>query len=293
MRRTAERFAVSLSTVWLLVKRFRETGTLEPKPHGGGQKRKIVGKHLLVFRRLVRAQPDATLPELRDRLRHETGLVVGTSTVSLTLKRLGYTRKQKTLHATERDRDDVCKARDAYLKRQPTMKAPRLIFIDETGAQLNMTRTYARAPKGTRAEGTKPANPGKGMSVIGALGMKGMLTAMTVEEAVDGDIFKTFLGQLLVPALKPGDTVLMDNLRAHKVQGIEDAIQCAGAHLQYLPPYSPELSPIEHGWSKLKESLRSLGARTSHAMQKALKISLEAITESDTRGWFKHCGYCT
>ena len=294
LRKTAERFAVSLGTVSRLVKRFRQTGTLEPKPHGGGQKRKIVGKHLQVFRRLVTEQPDATLPELRERLRRETGLVVGTSTVSLTLKRLGYTRKKKTLHATERDQDeDVRKARAAYLKRQPTMKASRLIFIDETGAKLNMTRTYARAPKGTRAEGTKPADPGKGMSAIGALRMKGMVTAMTVDEAVDGEIFKAFVDQLLVPALKPSDTVLMDNLRAHKVQGIEEAIQSTGAHLQYLPPYSPELSPIEHGWSKLKESLRSLGARTSHAMQQALKISLEAITESDARGWFNHCGYCT
>ncbi len=283
---------MSLSTVWLLVKRFRETGTVEPKPHGGGQKRKIAGKHLQVFRRLVREQPDATLPELRDRLRRQTGLRVGTTTVSMTLKRLGYTRKKKTLHATEREQDDdVRKARTAYLKRQPTMKAPRLIFIDETGAQLNMTRTYARAPKGMRAEGTKPGNPGKGMSVIGALAMKGMVTAMMIDEAVDGDIFKTFVEQLLVPALKPGDTVLMDNLSVHQVQGIEEAIHAAGAHLQYLPPYSPELSPIEHGWSKLKASLRSLGARTSNAMQKALKISLEAITESDARGWFKHCGY--
>ena len=88
------------------------------------------------------------------------------------------------------------------------------------------------------------------------LQIKGMMTAMTVDEAVDGEIFKAFVDQLLVPALKPSDTVLMDNLRAHKVQGIEEAIQSTGAHLQYLPPYSPELSPIEHGWSKLKESLR-------------------------------------
>lgn len=219
-------------------------------------------------------------------------MVVSRSTLALTLKRLGYTRKKKTLHAAERDEDeDVRAARLAYRAEQKTMAAGKLVFVDECGTQLQMTRTYARSPKGQRAEGAKPAHR-KNVSLVGALGLRRMRTALMVEGAVDGALFKTFVNDLLVPVLQPGDTVLLDNPTIHKGQAIEAAIRATGATLQYLPAYSPDLSPLEACWSKVKESLRSAGARTFPSLQKALKRALDQITESDIKGWFQHCGYC-
>jgi transposase len=292
LRRLAQRFSVSLNFVWLLVDRFRKTGQVDPKPHGGGSKRIILGKRADTLRQLVKAHPDATLAELRERLQKATGVVVSRSTLALTLKRLGYTRKKKTLHATERDEDeDVRAARCAYREGQKTVEAGKLVFVDECGTQLQMTRTYARSPKGQRAEGAKPAHR-KNVSLIGALGFRRMRTALMVEGAVDGAMFKTFVKDLLVPVLQSGDTVLLDNPNIHKGQDIELAIGATGATLQYLPAYSPDLSPIEACWSKVKESLRSAGARTFLSLQKALKRALDQITESDIKGWFQHCGYC-
>lgn len=216
MRSLAKRFSVSLNFVWLLIERFRETGRVDPKPHGGGQKPVIAGKHVDTLRELVRAHPDATLAELRDRFQKGTGVRVSRSALAAKLKRLGYTRKKKTLHATERDQDeDVRAARLAYRAGQKTMKAGQLIFVDECGAQLGMTRTYARSPRGQRAEGAKPAH-GQNVSLVGALGLSQMKTALMVEGAIDGALFKTFVDGLLVPVLQPGDIVLMDNPTIHK-----------------------------------------------------------------------------
>lgn len=292
MRRLAKRFSVSLNFVWLLIERFRETGRVDPKPHGGGQQPVIAGKDVDTLHELVRAHPDATLAELQDRFRKGTGVGVSRSALARTLKRLGYTRKKKTLHATERDQDeDVRAARLAYREGQKTMKSGKLIFVDECGARLGMTRTYARSPRGQRAEGTAAAH-GQNVSVIGALGLGQMKTALMVEGAIDGVLFKSFVEELLVPVLQPGDTVLLDNPPIHKGKGIEAAIRATGATLQYLPAYSPDLSPIELCWSKVKQSLRSAGALTLQSLQKALKTALQEITDSDIKGWFQHCGYC-
>ena len=292
LRSLAKRFSVSLNFVWLLVERFRKTGQVDPKPHGGGPKRAIAETHVDTLRQLVKAHPDATLAELRDRLQKATGVGVSRSTLAVTLKRLGYTRKKKTLHATERDEnEDVRAARSAYREGQKSMNSGKLIFVDECGTQLRMTRTYARSPKGQRAEGAKPAH-GKNVSLVGALGLSRMRTALMVEGAIDGAMFKTFVDELLVPVLQPGDTVLLDNPNIHKGQGIEAAIRATGATLKYLPAYSPDLSPIEACWSKVKASLRSAGARTFPSLQKALRKAFDEITESDITGWFQHCGYC-
>lgn len=154
-----------------------------------------------------------------------------------------------------------------------------------------MTRTYARSPQGQRAEGAIPAH-GKNVSLVGALALSCMRTALRVEGAIDGAMFKTFVDELLVPVWQPGDTVLLDNPNIHKGQGIQAAIRATGATLQYLPAYSPDLSPIEACWSKVKEALRSTGARTFPSLQKALNNALAQITPSDITGGFQHCGYC-
>lgn len=129
------------------------------------------------------------------------------------------------------------------------------------------------------------------MTIIAAITLEGVQAAMTVDAATDTDVFGAFVTQILVPTLRPGQIVIMDNLAAHKVDWIEDRIKLAGCSVLFLPPYSPDYSPIEHMWSKVKQQLRSAGQRTIAALNDAIAEALAAITPSDCAGYFRHCGY--
>lgn len=154
-----------------------------------------------------------------------------------------------------------------------------------------MTRRYGRAPRGERVVGTVPQNYGANVTIRAALGSQGVEAVMTIEGATDAEVFQAYVAQVLRPPLRPGDIVIMDNLRAHKVAGIREAIEQTGAQLLYLPPYSPDLSPIEPCWSKLKTALRTAQARTREALEQAIAQALATITVSDAHNWFLHCGY--
>ncbi len=167
----------------------------------------------------------------------------------------------------------------------------RLKFIDESGVNISMTRLYGRAPKGERVLGSVPHDHGPNVTIIGSIGLLGIGAAMSFEGAVNGDIFRVFVQQVLAPTLCEGDVVVMDNLPSHKVKGIEEAVESRGATLVYLPPYSPDFSPIEECWSKMKASLRKIKARTLEALDDAIVDAFEQVTTSDSAGWFRHCGY--
>lgn len=154
-----------------------------------------------------------------------------------------------------------------------------------------MHRRYARSLRGTRAEGQAPVNYGPNHSVIGAIRLDEIVTALTFEGATDGNAFKAFTTHFLAPKIKPGDIVIMDNLSAHKVDGIRATIENAGAELLYLPSYSPDFNPIELCWSKFKHWIRTIGARTKEALYLAMAQSFDRITSNDLKGWFNHCGY--
>ncbi len=154
-----------------------------------------------------------------------------------------------------------------------------------------MTRLYGRAPPGKRVVGSVPQNYGTNVTMLAALGSDGVTAVMTIDGATDAEVFRAYVGQVLGPTLRPGDIVIMDNLRAHKAAGIREAIEQVDAQLLYLPPYSPDLSPIEPCWSKLKTSLRTAKARTREALEQAIAQALATITVSDAHGWFHHCGY--
>lgn len=157
-----------------------------------------------------------------------------------------------------------------------------------------MTRPYARAPRNERAQGSAPCAHGRRLSVLGALCGEGMVAAMSIAAATTTRVFLAFLRAVLVPELRrrhPNATVLMDNLPAHKPKAVETALTEAGLKLLYLPRYSPDLSPIEPGWSKLKSALRAAEARTRDALEASLAPALDSITPADPRGWFILCGY--
>jgi transposase len=167
----------------------------------------------------------------------------------------------------------------------------KLVSVDESGATTSMTRLWGRAPKGQRVIGSVPGSHWQVTTILGALRAQGMVAAMTIPAATDAEVFRAFLKQVLVPALHPGEVVLLDNLSSHKVVGVQELIESAGARVLYLPPYSPDFNPIEPCWSKVKAHLRATAARTQDQLDVAIAHALEAITPADGKGFFRKCGY--
>ena len=178
-----------------------------------------------------------------------------------------------------------------FRRRARLVNHRRLVFVDETAVNTAMTRRYGRAPRGERAHDSAPRNYGAHTSVIGAMGLRGLVAALTVEGAVDTEVFNAYAERVLGPRLRPGDVVVLDNLTAHRASRIEEVAEARGAQVLWLPPYSPDYSPIEQCWSKIKAYLRGAKARTREALEKALTAALGLVTKADIRGWFKHCGY--
>jgi transposase len=150
-----------------------------------------------------------------------------------------------------------------------------------------MTRLYARGAGGGRIHEATPGGHWKIMTILGAMSLNGMVATMTIEEPTDTDIFLAYVEHLLYPALKPGDVVVMDNLSAHKAPQVREWIEKAGAELLYLPPYSPDLNPIEKAWAKLKQLLRAAQARSKEALDLALTEALPRITPDNAKAWFR------
>jgi transposase len=166
-----------------------------------------------------------------------------------------------------------------------------LVFVDETGTHIAMTPLYGYAPRGQRAIGKVPRNYGASMTLIASLSMQGMGEALMLDGAADAAAFEIYVEQLLAPSLRPGQIVILDNLSIHQGPRVRAAIEARGCRLLFLPAYSPDFSPIEEAFSKLKTQLRRLGARTREALQEAIATALTLITAQDALGWFTHCGY--
>lgn len=154
-----------------------------------------------------------------------------------------------------------------------------------------MTRRYGRAPRGQRVVGTVPRNQGTNTTLFAAMDLTGITAAMTLEGAADGASFEVFVDQILAPSLRPGQVVIWDNLSVHKRAAARRLIEARGCQLRFLPPYSPDFSPIELAFSKLKTGLRRAGARTRAALEDAIAAGLGTIIAADARAWFHHCGY--
>lgn len=164
-------------------------------------------------------------------------------------------------------------------------------MIDETQATVKLTRRYARAPGGARARGSVPRNQGTGTTLIAALTTQGIDAPMTLEGALDTAACIVYVREVLCPTLKPGQIVLMDNLSPHKDDEVRRLIEEAGCHVIFFPSYSPDLSPIELAFSKIKQCLRTAGARSQEALEAAIKAAIDAITHADALGYFRHCGF--
>jgi transposase len=169
----------------------------------------------------------------------------------------------------------------------------RLVFVDECGTHTSMTRRRARAPRGARARGAVPRNRGPVTTLITGLSLGGMSSAMTVEGGTTAAVFAAYLEQVLLPSLRPGQVVVVDNVGAHKPDRMRALVEAAGCRLLFLPAYSPDLSPVEEAFSKIKTLIKAAGARTRAALDAAIAVALAAVTATDAAGWFAHAGYPT
>jgi transposase len=286
-RRIAKRFSVDVSCITRLLQLRRQTGSIEPRPHGGGTPPTLDQNALERLRHLVEEHPDATLRELQGRLGVGGSIMI----VFRALKALGITRKKKTRHADERDRPDVRKERESFREEVRPIEPKRLVFVDETGVTTAMTPTYGRAPSGERVIDSAPAS-WESVTVIAALGLDGVRAPLVVEGSSNAVTFLAYVEQVLVPALHAGDVVVFDNLASHFTPGVAEAIERIGARVLPLPPYSPDLTPIEEMFSKFKEFLRRVAARTKEHLLEMTGEGLKRVSVPDILGWFQQAGLC-
>jgi transposase len=201
--------------------------------------------------------------------------------------------EKKTLRATEQTSAKAHAARKAFVQRVEAIPPERLIFVDEFGTNLAMTRPYAWAPSGVRAYGTVPGDPGTNITLTLGLRLDGVVAPFAFEGSTDGVAFQAYIEHQLAPNLKPGDVVVLDNLPVHHKVSVAPALRAVGAEVLYLPPYSPDLSPVEECGSKVKAWIRAEAPRTPTAVYDAMGHAIGAVTSSDAHGWFGHRGgYC-
>ena len=203
----------------------------------------------------------------------------------------GAGAKKKSLIAREQDRPDVKARRDVWHEELKDTDPDTIVCLDESAARTDMTRTRGRAPRGVRVVEKVPGGHWTTTTMLAAVRTAGPLAGAMISGATDTDVFLTWVEHALVPALLPGETVVLDNLPPHKSPRVRTLIESAGCRLLYLPPYSPDFNPIENMWSKIKTHLRSAAARTYEALQQAFTDALHAVTTRDCRGFFSHCGY--
>ena len=286
-RNLAARFCVNPSTITRLLQLRRQTGSSEPRPHGGGVAPTLDQDALERLRKLVEETPDATLEAFKQKL----GVTGSKMIICRALQKLGLPLKKKSPHARERDTPEVQKKRREFREEIAPVEPKRLVFVDETGVTTAMTPSYGRAPRGERVEASAPAS-WESVTVIAAMGLDGVRAPLAFPGSVNAATFESYVEQVLVPALHRGDVVVFDNLSSHLSPAVFEAIGRAGASVLPLPPYSPDYTPIEELFSKFKEFLRRVGARAKEHLYDAIGEGLRQVTPEDILGWFRHAGLC-
>ena len=281
VRQIASRFLVSPSFVTRRLHLHRTTGSVEPRPHGGGNPAVLGPEDEERLRELIRQQPDATLEECRQQL----GLACSLMTIARALRKLGLSRKKKGLRAPEQDRPEVQEQRREFRAQLAGVDPQRLVFVDECGANTAMTRTHGRAPVGERVYATTPGH-WESITLISGMRLSGVTATLAFPGATNTDIFEAYVEQVLVPELNPDDVVIWDNLKPHQSEEAIELVEAAGAQVIPLPPWSPDLTPIEEMISKVKGALRSAAARTTETVYAAFGSALHDVTLGNIAGWF-------
>jgi transposase len=200
-------------------------------------------------------------------------------------------RSKKSAHASEQSRSDILKRRQDWFESQPDLDPARLVFIDETWASTNMARRHGRCRRGERLRMAVPHGHWKTTTFVGALTLRGFIAPWVLDGPINRDAFETYVAKVLVPDLRPGDIVVMDNLSSHKGPKVREMIEAAGAELRYLPPYSPDFNPIELAFSKLKALLRKAAERTLDGLWSAIATIIDLFEPDECRNYFSAAGY--
>ncbi|MGV4796854.1 IS630 family transposase [Rhizobium sp. F40D2] len=287
-RAAAKRFGIGISTAIDWVRRFHATGSAAPGQMGGHKPRAICGGHREWLVERCRASA-FTLRGLVAELA-ERGLDVDYRSVWAFVRDEGLSYK-KTLVASERERPDVAARRARWLKHRHRIDPARLLFIDETWTKTNMAPLRGWAPRGERLLGKAPFGHWNTMTFIAALRTDRVSAPWIIDGPINAERFLIYVEKVLVPELKPGDIVVMDNLGSHKAKAIRVAIRWAGARLFFLPQYSPDLNPIEKLFAKIKHGLRQAQARTRNAIDDALAAILQTVSPKECLNYFKEAGY--
>ncbi|WP_420966021.1 IS630 family transposase [Bradyrhizobium sp. B120] len=289
-RQAAERFGVSAASAIRWRGRLKEVGDIVPKRQGGDRKSQRIEAHSQLILEAVTAKPDITLAELRELLKRR-GISTGIASLWRFFQRRKITLKKRPAHAAEQRRGDINAAREEWFEGQIDLDPERLVFIDETSANTKMARLHGRSPRGERCRAAIPHGHWKTTTFTAGLRSDGLIAPLVLDGPMDGDAFLAYVEQLLAPSLRPGDTVIMDNLPAHKVHGVREAIQAVGASLLYLPPYSPDFNPIEMAFSKLKALLRAAAARTMPDLWQAIANALKRFSPEECQNYLVAAGY--
>jgi len=290
-RQAAARFDIGPATAVRWAKRVETTGDVAPMKMGGDRRSGRIEAHAEFILGELKVRPDTTIMELRDKIRERHGLSFGYGTVWRFLARHRITRKKKTGHASEQERDDVEASREAWFEGQLDLDPTKLVFIDETSISTSMARRFGWALRGERCRASVPFGHWKTTTFVAGLRVDRIDAPMTFEGALDGEAFRAYVEQVLAPTLSVGDTVVMDNVSLHKVAGVAEAIAAKGAGVLYLPAYSPDFDPIEKFFSKFKSVLKRIAARTADALEAAVAEALRSVTPEECRNYFAACGY--
>jgi transposase len=285
-KQVAAKYRVSAAWVRRLKQRRRQTGSIAPvaQRHGPPPRRSEQAARVA---EAVGKAPDATLDELR----RDNDLPISSASLWRVIRELGLTFKLKSPRAAEQDRPDVKRLREGWAARLAGVPGEHLVFLDETSATTKMTRRRGRCARGKRLVMAAPHGHWKTTTLVVALRLGGLAAPTVIDGAMNGALFLAYVKQQLVPTLRKGDVVVMDNLGSHKAAGVVEAIEAAGARVEYLPPYSPDFNPIELAFSKLKALLRKAGERTVDGLWKLIGRLMDEFTPKDCQGFFTHCGY--
>nr|WP_191856568.1 IS630 family transposase [Agrobacterium tumefaciens] len=289
-REAAERFGVSAASVSRWRNLQLRQGNVRPGPLGGDRSSHKIEAHADLIMAWLAEHRDGTLFELRDAL-SARGIIASKSALHRFLVRHEQTRKKKTGHAVEQSRPDILEKRQCWFEDQLDLDPERLVFIDETWTATNMARTHGRCRKGERLRMGFPHGHRKTTTLVAGLRSTGMVAPLVIDGPINGEWFEAYVAQVLVPILKPGDVVILDNLSSHKRPAAREMIEAAGATMMFLPPYSPDFNPIEKAFSKLKALLRKAAERTVIELWDRIGKLIGIVEPQEARNYFNSCGY--
>jgi transposase len=287
IRETARIFSVSPNTVYLLNQLFIETGSLEPRECPSEYPHLITPEGEIYLKILLSEEVDLTLEELRSRYADVYGVQVSMGTMYNTLEKLNITRKKKTFSDPKKSTQEVKIKKAEYDEKLENIEQEKRFYLDETGCCLNMTSIYGRSEQGKRVYDTRPTHPGTRINTVAVLSEEGIKAQYSYTGSLNADIFITYLNAFILPIIN-GQTLILDNHPVHRAKSVQSFLKQNNINFLYLPPYSPDLNPIEEAFSKIKQYIKKQKARTKSMLLNVINNAINTITRNDAMGYFNH-----